>query len=503
MGKLISMQTRNELVKVLGMRYREGSIEEKGRILDEFTKVSGYHRKHAIRLLGTEKGEKVLPPSRRIYDEAVKEALTVIWEASDRICSKRLKPLIPTMIQALEAHKYFKLNDEVREKLLSVSPATIDRLLGSIRSTAAASRRRTRLTKLKRKVPVKTSSDWDGTVPGFFQGDFVVHAGGSLSGHPIHTFTITDVSSGWTDFMPLLAREQSLVAEALTVFREQLPMPMLGFSTDNDRAFINETLIEYCADNGLVFSRARPRRSNDQAWIEQKNGAIIRKLAGYDRYEGITAGRLLCKLYSSARLFTNYFQPSFQLQHKFRDGTKIRKIYDKPATPCDRLLSNPGISKTVKKKLLKQRKSLDPILLLKNMRDAQKDLAILSERSSNSDSQTIDDFIRELPTLWNLGEVRPTSRRRPFVKHNWRNREDPFEEVMPQILKWLEAEPDHNAKELFIRLQEEHPDQFRDGQLRTLQRRVKAWRNEKARALLQLYSYEEANSEEATTIIAR
>lgn len=123
------------------MHYREGSTVEKGKILDEFTKVTGYHRKHAIRLLGTEKEDKIIPPNRRISDEAVKEALTVIWEASDRICSKRVKPLIPTMIHALEAHKYFKLNDQVREKLLSVSPATIDRLLGLIRSTAAASRR--------------------------------------------------------------------------------------------------------------------------------------------------------------------------------------------------------------------------------------------------------------------------------------------------------------------------------------------------------------------------
>jgi len=485
------------------MRYREGSMSEKGKILDEFTKVTGYHRKHAIRLLSTEKEEIVICSSRRIYDEAVKEALTVIWEASDRICSKRLKQLIPTMIEALENHKYFSLDDELRRKLNSISPATIDRILNPIRSTAVASRRRTKLTKLKRKVPVKTSSDWDDTVPGFFQGDFVVHAGGSLAGHPIHTFTITDVASGWTDFMPLLAREQSIVTEALTVFRKQLPIPMLGFSTDNDGAFINETLIEYCAENGIAFTRGRPRRSNDQAWVEQKNGAVIRKLAGFDRYEGITAGKILCKLYNSARLFTNFFQPSFKLLEKYRDGSKVKKIYDKPATPCDRLLSDSTITIAVKRRLRKQRKSLDPIKLLKNMRDAQKAMAAISERSTNPDNQTIDEFMSALPTLWNLGEVRPTSRKKPCSPHNWRTRKDSFEEVMPQILAWLEAEPDHNAKELFIRLQEKHPDQFKDGQLRTLQRRVAAWRNEKAKELLELYSYEDAKPEKATGTIAR
>lgn len=499
------MTLRNELIEVLGKRYRKGTIKEKGHILDEFVKVSGYHRKHAIRLLSTEKKPELVLKSRRIYDEAVKEALIVVWEASDRICSKRLKPIIPTLIEALERHRHIVLNEELRARLLSVSHATIDRILSPVRIAAGAKRKRRRLTRLKKKIPVKTSSDWDNPAPGYFEGDFVVHAGGSLEGHPIHTLTITDVASGWTDFIPLLAREQSLVTEALDVFREQLPIPMLGLSTDNDGAFINDTLIKYCNANNIEFTRSRPRRKNDQAWIEQKNGAIIRKVVGYDRYESVEAGRILCRLFSAARLFTNFFQPSFKLQEKIREGSKVRKIYDTPTTPCERLISDPRVSMKVKENLKEQLKNLDPVLLLKRMREAQTSLSELHHRNADSETnarQSMEEFVKQLPELWKLGEVRPTHRKKHSKPHTWRTHKDQFEKVMPQILECLESEPDRNAKELFLRLQEKYPGQFKDGQLRTLQRRVKSWRREMARNLLALYTYEEMNNEEVTTTIA-
>jgi hypothetical protein len=453
------MTLRNELIEVLGKRYRKGTFKEKGYILDEFVKVSGYHRKHAIRLLSNERKPELVLKSRRIYDEAVKEALIIVWEASDRICSKRLKPIIPTLIEALERHGHMVLDEELRSRLLSISHATIDRILSPVRTAAGAKRKRRRLTSLKRKIPVKTSSDWDNPEPGYFEGDFVVHAGGSLAGHPIHTFTITDVASGWTDFIPLLAREQSLVTEALDVFREQLPLPMLGLNTDNDSAFINETVIAYCTANNIIFTRSRPRRKNDQAWIEQKNGAIIRKVAGYDRYEGIEAGRILCRLFNAARLFTNFFQPSFKLQEKIREGSKVRKIYDTPTTPCKRLLADPRVGMKAKENLREQLESLDPVLLLKRMREAQASLSELHNRSADCERnrQSMEEFVKQLPELWKLGEVRPTHRKKAQKPHTWQTHKDAFEKVMPQILKWFETEPDRNAKELFLRLQEKYP----------------------------------------------
>ena len=507
MGRQISMDVRDELLEVLGKRYRKSTPEEKGQILNEFVEVSGYHRKHAIRLLSSEKkAEVLLVKSRRIYDEAVKEVLIFLWETSDRICSKRLKPAIPALIEALEQHGHLVLDKPLKAQVLAVSPATIDRILSPVRKAAGVQRKRRRLTRLKKKIPIKTSSDWSDSQSGYFEADFVVHSGGSMSGHPIYTLVVTDVASGWTDFIPLLAREQNLITEALDVFQEQLPIPILGLNTDNDSAFINDTLVEYCEANGIEFSRARPGRKNDQAWIEQKNGAIIRKVAGYDRYEGIEAGKILCKLFNATRLLTNFFQPSFKLKEKIREGAKVKKTYYPPMTPCDRLLADPIVSSEVKRNLRLGRRSLDPVLLLQNMREAQTRLVELSDSQSENtfhSRQSLDEFVKQLPAMWELGEVRPTDRKKHCVPHTWRTRKDPFVVVFPQVLNWLAAQPDRTAKELFIRLQDKYPGEFKDGQLRTLQRRVKDWRKQMARNLLTIYSYEEMNRDEVTTTIAR
>jgi len=432
--------------------------------------------------------------------------LIVLWESSDRICSKRLKQAIPSFLTALEYHGRLILDEEIRNLILSVSPATIDRLLAPVRVKAGLQRKRRRMTRLKKKIPVKTSMDWSDTEPGYFEIDFVVHSGGYLTGHPIYTITITDVSSTWTDYIPLLAREQHLVTEALDIFRKQLPMPMLGINVDNDSAFINETLIEYCLNNSIEFTRSRPGKKNDQAWVEQKNGSIIRKIAGYDRYEGYEAGRLLCKLFNAARLFTNFFQPSFKLREKIREGAKVRKIYDTPITPYKRLLLDDRVSIETKQKLKKQFKNLDPVLLLKQMREAQAGLVDLSQQKSeeiSQGSQSLEDFVNRLPDLWKLGEVRPTHRKKLQKPRTWQTYPDAFENVMPQILIWLDLEPDRTAKELFQRLQRKYPGEFEDCQLRTLQRRIKAWREKMARELISLYTADDINSDESTTVMAR
>jgi hypothetical protein len=126
----------------------------------------------------------------------------------------------------------------------------------------------------------------------------------------LHTLTLTDIATGWMECMPLLVREQKLLTEALDVVRRQMPFALLGFDTDS--AFMNDTVKTYCDDTGLVFTRCRPYRKNDQAWVEQKNGAVVRHAVGYRRYEGLQAAAVLAKLYLALRLFVNYFQPSFK-----------------------------------------------------------------------------------------------------------------------------------------------------------------------------------------------
>ena len=230
----MSTMAREELIRTIRSRYRESTKMEKSRILDELAAVVGRHRKHAIRLLGLAADGGTQPTvakGRRIYDEAVREALIIVWEASDRICGKRLKAVLPSLIEAMERHGRLNLDSHVRQRLVSASPATIDRLLKPIRETAGGRRKRpVRRKKASRQVPVRTFADWNAPPPGFLEIDLVAHCGGTLSGAFVHSLVATDVCSGWTEAVPLLAREQSLVVEGLHIIGRQLPVPILGIT---------------------------------------------------------------------------------------------------------------------------------------------------------------------------------------------------------------------------------------------------------------------------------
>jgi hypothetical protein len=493
MGKRISSQTIKELLEAMRRRYRESSKMDKTRILDEFVALTDYHRKHGVRLLNQpcDIEAKAVQDghvcSRRVYDEAVKEALTVIWEASDRICGKRLKAIMPELLDAMEHHGHLSLDPEVRSRVLRVSAATIDRLLKPIRSRAQSRRKRCRSKKVSKAVPVRTFADWGQPDPGYLEIDFVVHCGVSMAGSFIHTLVATDVCLGWTEFVPLLAREQSLVVEGLEVLFSQIPFPVLGVDSDNDSAFINDTLLAFCRKHHVEFTRSRAYHKNEQAWVEQKNGAVVRRLVGYERFSGIVAGQALAHLYQSARLYVNCFQPSFKLRGKERQGAKIRRIYERPATTCERLLRHQSIDDEIKAKLRSQRAQLDPVRLLHRIREGQAALAALVSPYGSLEGpgrENLAQFLTQLPRLWQSGEVRPTHRAQPPKPRHWRTRKDPFETVWHQVLRWLQESPEITAKELFEHLQCEYPGRFADGQLRTLQRRVREWRQVMARKLV-------------------
>ena len=196
-------------------------------------------------------------PAGRSIREAVREALVVLWEAADRICGKRLKAILPGLISAMERHGHLALDPNVRQLLLAASPATIDRLLAPIRGTAGHRRKRKPTTKSSREIPVRTFADWNEPGPGFLEIDFVAHGGDSMQGTFLWSLVATDVCSGWTEAVALVAREQSLVVEGLEVIRRQLPVPILGIDSDNDSAFINETLQGYCKKRQIEFTRSR------------------------------------------------------------------------------------------------------------------------------------------------------------------------------------------------------------------------------------------------------
>lgn len=244
MVKNLSVHTREELVRALRERYIESSKEEKTRILDEFSSVAGYHRKHAVRLLGRHPHVRLSRqgPGRRIYDDAVKEALVIAWKAGDRICGKRLKAILPNLVDAMERHGHLHLDPEVCRGLLAAGAATLDRLLRPIRKEAK-SRKKKRGTpkKVSCDIHVRTFSEWADPPPGFLEIAFVEHNGGSTAGSYVQTLVAVGICSEWIECVPLLAKNQTLVVEALEIIRRQMPVPVLGIDSDNDTAFINSS----------------------------------------------------------------------------------------------------------------------------------------------------------------------------------------------------------------------------------------------------------------------
>jgi hypothetical protein len=504
----VSMVTRNELVEAIAARYARSNRAAKARILDEFVAVTGFHRKHAVRLLrgGVPTGQSGLRPSRRVYDDAVREALLVIWEASDRICGKRLKALIPVLVEAMERHGHLALAPEVRTGLLAMSAATIDRALRSVREKTGHGGRRCAAgsSAVRRSIPVRTFSDWQDPPPGFVEADLVAHGGPTASGSFIQTLVLTDIATGWTECAPLLVREQGVLVGALGEVRKLLPFELLGFDTDNDTVFMNETVRDYCQEAGIAFTRCRSYRKNDQAWVEQKNGAIVRRIGGYRRFEGLEAAAELARLYATVRLFINFFQPSFKLAGKQREGARVRKQYHPPATPAQRRLADPRTPEDVRLRIKTQQATLDPVQLLSEMRSAQQRLVEIADqvvlsKPEASPAPTLEEFVSGLRTAWQGGEVRPTAQPKAVAQRT-RRRPDPFATTSGQLQERFEAEPWRTGRELLERLQAETSGVYPDGQLRTLQRRLKLWRQEMAEKLVfgPLSGVDEAQSGAAT-----
>ena len=414
----LTRAARTQLARSLRRRYQAASARQKKQILNEFIAVSGYHPKYAVHLLNaTEPGAPVRRSRVRpaLYDEAAKQALIVLWEASDRVCGKRLKPLLRILLPALERHGHLKLDAAIRAKVLAMSAATIDRLLRAPRRAALAKKRRSVVPEIRRRVRVRTFADWNEPPPGSMEMDLVAHCGEVNRGSYVNSLVLTDIASGWTECTPLVVRESTLLVGALDRIRVGLPFTLQALDCDNGGEFLNETMIEYCLRNGIELTRSRPYRKNDQAWIEQKNGSVVRKLLGYRRFEGIAAAQALARLYGASRLFVNFFQPSFKLAEKHRQGARVTKRYHPPETPCQRLLNAETVSEPIKCKLREIAGALDPLQLLEEIRAMQSYLVVLSDGNKTDapspPERGLSGFLASLSSAWREGEIRPTHRR--------------------------------------------------------------------------------------------
>lgn len=190
--------------------------------------------------------------------------------------------------------------------------------------------------------------------------------------------------------------------------------------------------------------------------------------------------RRLCDASTSSHACTSTsFQPSFKLKAKWREGVHVHKEYHPPETPYRQLILRDDTPREQKQALHQKMESLDPVVLLKHTREAQETLMAFSQnRSPATMAADIPVFVSSLATAWRSGEVRPTHRQDPKPGRRWRTRLDPFAEVWPVLLGWLEERPDLEAKEMLKRLQASGYGAFTDGPLRTLQRRVRVWRTQ-------------------------
>lgn len=380
----MTRQSIQEYVAAIRGRYRKASKEEKGKILNEFTKVTGLHRKAAIRLLNrvAESSGKKRGGRRRKYDSTVADSLKTVWEASDRLCSKRLKPFMPEIMGVLRHHGELHVDAQTEARLCGMSPATIDRLLRPCRK--AGGRRGLTATRpgslLKNMIPIRTFTDWQENKPGFMEIDLVAHCGESTEGFYLNTLCAVDVWSSWTECLPVWGKGQVRVRSAVHRIRQRLPFPMLGVDSDNGSEFINQCFYTYCHLEKITFTRSRAYKKNDSCHVEQKNGNVVRRLVGYDRYTSKAAYQCLDRLYHLVRLYLNFFQPTMKLVSKTRHGAKVHKVYETARTPYLRLMEAGVLTEAKKTELAATYGGLNPVMLLKQINSNLEQLWRLAER---------------------------------------------------------------------------------------------------------------------------
>ena len=301
---------------------------------------------------------------------------------------------------------------------------------------------------------------------------------------------MVDVATGWTECLPLLTRDGALVVEAMRRAQSLFPWLILGADFDNDSAFMNDLVVPWCRSKGIEATRSRAYKKNDQAFVEQKNGAVVRRLVGYGRFEGVETAAVIARLYAAARLHVNFFQPSFKLKEKRREGAKVIKRYNPPATRYQRALAHPRVGKAIKQRL----RALYPVALLAEIRAAQNLLGARLDRRAgkgfhDAASQTAaapktSAFTKTLGKTIEAGEPRATHRR---PKRPYKNRvrmPSMLDQHLAAIEGWLAAEPQMTALAILGRLTERHPDQFGPRQHSIVQRLLRPLRTRAAQQII-------------------
>lgn len=349
-------------LRSLQSRYARSGKKDKSVMLNEFTQTTHCARDHAIRLLCgdyTYATQPIRHPRARYYTAEDAAALEHLSDLLDWMCSKLMKAAIPLVLPGLRDDGTLDLSETCAQHLLEMSPATMDRLRARRHPKGKHARGFTKPgSLLKYRIPIRTCAERDAPVPGDLDVDLVDHSGGNASGTFCFTLDMADAFSQWIEPRAVRTKAQKFVLEELQCARLDFPFPLLGIHSDSGSEFINDQLYRYCKAEHLKFTRGRAGKKNDNARVEQKNWSVVRHFVGYGRYETQQQVKHLNAVYAVARLYINFFKPVMKLQAKRRVGSKVKKIYDEPKTPYQRLVECETLSAADKQNLTATYKSL-------------------------------------------------------------------------------------------------------------------------------------------------
>jgi hypothetical protein len=380
------MNARKQYLNELGKEYRRADDVGRGRLLDEAEKRTKLNRKYLIRILNhpVAAGPRRQGKRRAEYGAAVVTALIVMWDIFEQPCGQRMVAVLRTQVDRLRKLGELRCSEAVAEQLKSVSASTIDRLLR--REKRVRQLRRNRNPNVQRliyqKVPVKVAADWDTSEIGNMQVDFVAHCGRSTGGNYIHTISAVDIASNWWEGQAIAVRSQTASQQGLSTIRSRLPFRLRELHPDNDSALVNDLLWDWCQQEKIRLSRSRPYKKNDNAWVEQKNWTHVRKVVGYRRFDTTSELRLLNEIYAVLRLYKNFCLPTIRLASKTRDGGRIKRVYEKPCTPYERLMESPQVDRKTKRRLKEIYEGLNPAELYRRLTELREQLEVASSGKS-------------------------------------------------------------------------------------------------------------------------
>jgi hypothetical protein len=341
----VSVDSRYRLAERLRKRYVRASKVQRGVLLSAFCDATGYNRRYAMSVLrGRERRRRQTPRGRQpTYGTDFTDAVRLLWEATCYVCAERLQPFAAELADILVRHQQLEVSAEVWAQLEAASLSTFERHLRQLR-VELRGRRRIQGGRpgavLRREIPVLVG-DWKKLDrPGYVEVDLVSHCGPYEPGEWAYTLTVTDISTGWTELTAVMGKGQAGVLSALDQTRERLPFVLRGIHTDNGSEFLNEHLVRYCGGRHIAFTRGRPNYKNDNPHVEQKNGNLVRRFAGYHRFDTPVLLGWLADLYTELGPFANLFLPVMKLVGREQVNGRTRKLYDRPATPLQRVLAS-------------------------------------------------------------------------------------------------------------------------------------------------------------------